>query len=91
MEYFLQANRTEVPSFQYSPSSPYSYLEQVHVYLFSTFSPFWVVTFVTYILHEAAYFLVYLPYFIAERIPSLQKYKIQQVINIRIWKLKLVH
>jgi len=32
----------------------------------------------TFIVHELAYWLIYLPFFIAERIPALQKYKLQQ-------------
>lgn len=33
---------------------------------------------VTFLVHEIFYWLIYLPYFVAERIPALNKYKLQQ-------------
>lgn len=42
-------------------------------------SEFIIASFTTLILHEIFYFGAYLPYFIADYIPQLQKYKIQPV------------
>lgn len=45
-----------------------------------TLGPAWVVDgFLTLAIHEIIYFGAYIPFFIAEFIPSLRKYKIQQV------------
>lgn len=55
------------------------YIEQGFDYLFSNYDPTFVVTAGTFIIHELSYFGYYLPYVIADRIDSLQKYKIQKV------------
>lgn len=54
-------------------------LEDLFVWMFSTFHPFAVLTVGTFLLHETMYFGVYIPYVIADRIPAMQKYKIQPV------------
>jgi len=47
-------------------------------YLFDTFDPTLVVTLGTFIIHELAYFGFYLPFFIADFMPSMLQYKIQK-------------
>ena len=48
-------------------------------YLFKNYNATLIVTLGTFFIHELAYFGFYIPYLIADRIPSLQKYKIQKV------------
>lgn len=48
-------------------------------YLFENYNHTLVVTFGTFIIHEIAYFAFYIPYLIADFMPSLHKYKIQKV------------
>ena len=51
-------------------------------YLFNTFDATLVVTLGTFIIHELAYFGFYVPYFIADFMPSMQQYKIQKVFYL---------
>jgi len=52
--------------------------ESAWIYLFTNYSPYWILTLGTFFLHLAFYFGLYTFYFIAENTPSLQKYKIQK-------------
>lgn len=55
-----------------------SILETVWVYLFDNYSPYWILTLGTFILHAVFYFGIYGFYYIAENLPAMQKYKIQK-------------
>jgi sterol desaturase/sphingolipid hydroxylase (fatty acid hydroxylase superfamily) len=52
-------------------------LDRVFTWLFTNYDPALVVTLGTFLLHEIGYFGLYIPYLIADRIPSMRKYKIQ--------------
>lgn len=56
-------------------------LEKVWTWFFDRYSPFTILTLGTFGFHLLFYFGIYSAYFIAERIPSLQKYKIQKEKN----------
>jgi len=53
-------------------------IEQGFDYLFTNYNATLVVTFGTFLVHELSYFAWYIPYFIADFVPSLQQYKIQK-------------
>jgi len=52
-------------------------IEDYWIWAFATYNPILLVMIITYTVHVGAYFIAYLPYFIADFIPPLQKYKIQ--------------
>eukprot|EP01114_Cavostelium_apophysatum_P003113 TRINITY_DN1285_c0_g1_i1.p1 TRINITY_DN1285_c0_g1~~TRINITY_DN1285_c0_g1_i1.p1 ORF type:complete len:262 (-),score=54.97 TRINITY_DN1285_c0_g1_i1:221-1006(-) len=54
-------------------------LETVWAYLFDNFSPYWILTLGTFVLHFVFYFGLSAVYFILETMPSMQKYKIQKI------------
>jgi len=56
-------------------------LEPYWIWAFATFNNVLLIMIVTFVVHVAAYFIAYTPFFIADFIPSLQKYKIQNRPN----------
>jgi len=52
-------------------------ISSVLEYAFTNYHPYVVVTVGTFVLHFIFYFGIYIPYYIFERTPSLQKYKVQ--------------
>jgi len=52
-------------------------LESLFCWMFANFDPFWAVAGGIFLLHEGSYFGSYVPYLIADQIPSLRQYKIQ--------------
>ncbi len=59
-------------------------IEAFFDYLFDNYDATMVVTFGTFIIHELAYFGFYVPYFIADFMPSMQQYKIQKVLSLKL-------
>jgi len=59
-------------------ASELNLFERGYQYMFQTYPSFWLITLGTFFLHLFFYFGIYGVYFIAEHIPSLQKYKIQK-------------
>jgi len=59
------------------PPESLSWLDLQWSRLFSGGNQWLVLTVVSFVVHEIAYFGRYLPFYIAEKIPALQKYKLQ--------------
>jgi len=61
-----------------APTVPLNFLEQTWVSIFEGRNEWVMVTILSILVHELNYFGRYIPFLIAEYIPFLQKYKIQQ-------------
>jgi len=53
-------------------------LETGWAYMFDNYSPYWILTLGTFFLHLIFYFGLCSAYFLIDRLPSMQKYKIQK-------------
>lgn len=58
---------------------PLSFLEERWTAMFEGRNHWVVMTMFLFVMHETVYFACWLPFLIADRIPALQKYKIQPV------------
>jgi methylsterol monooxygenase len=74
-------------SFQSSTELPW--LDQLWLNCFQDRNPLIVLTCISFIVHEIVYFGRFLPFYIADQIPSLKQYKIQEdksISNAQWWK-----
>jgi len=57
---------------------PHTTIEHIWVYMFQNFSAYWILTLGTFFFHALFYFGLCTAYYLVERLPQVQKYKIQK-------------